>query len=120
MALLNLLMNLWAFLVIPYYFLIQISTLNFILTVKTCYIFRFWHYAIDGRNFALLRMHFSEMLPNIIVRGTVFARMLPEQKTQLIEAFQDLNYIVGMCGDGANDCGVKFLKKFYQLILNLF
>lgn len=57
-------------------------------------------------------MHFSEMLPNIIVRGTVFARMLPEQKTQLIEAFQDLNYVVGMCGDGANDCGVNYSFTF--------
>jgi len=33
--------------------------------------------------------------------------MSPEQKTWLIEALQDLNYCVGMCGDGANDCGVR-------------
>jgi len=31
--------------------------------------------------------------------------MSPEQKTWLVEALQDLNYCVGMCGDGANDCG---------------
>lgn len=65
-----------------------------------------FHYVVDGKTWALLRSHFSDVIPRIIVRGTVFARMLPEQKTQLIEAFQDLNYIVGMCGDGANDCGV--------------
>ncbi|XP_050819826.1 probable cation-transporting ATPase 13A5 isoform X3 [Gopherus flavomarginatus] len=41
----------------------------------------------------------------ILVNGTVFARMSPGQKSSLIEEFQKLNYYVGMCGDGANDCG---------------
>ncbi|KAK7945355.1 hypothetical protein WMY93_001083 [Mugilogobius chulae] len=31
--------------------------------------------------------------------------MAPDQKTQLVEVLQSLNYTVGMCGDGANDCG---------------
>lgn len=31
--------------------------------------------------------------------------MAPEQKQQLIELLQELGYYVGMCGDGANDCG---------------
>lgn len=30
--------------------------------------------------------------------------MSPDQKLQLIEGLQALNYFVGMCGDGANDC----------------
>ena len=37
--------------------------------------------------------------------GTVFARMSPDQKAQLIEEYQNIDYIVSMCGDGANDCG---------------
>uniref|UniRef100_A0A7M4G2N0 Polyamine-transporting ATPase 13A2 n=1 Tax=Crocodylus porosus TaxID=8502 RepID=A0A7M4G2N0_CROPO len=41
----------------------------------------------------------------ILVRATIFARMSPDQKTQLVRCLQDLNYCVGMCGDGANDCG---------------
>ncbi|NXY38895.1 AT132 ATPase, partial [Pomatorhinus ruficollis] len=41
----------------------------------------------------------------ILLQATVFARMLPEQKTQLVCSLQELNYCVGMCGDGANDCG---------------
>uniref|UniRef100_A0A8B9PET1 Cation-transporting ATPase n=1 Tax=Apteryx owenii TaxID=8824 RepID=A0A8B9PET1_APTOW len=41
----------------------------------------------------------------ILVNGTVFARMSPAQKSSLVEEFQKLNYYVGMCGDGANDCG---------------
>jgi len=33
----------------------------------------------------------------------VYARVLPEQKFQLVEAFQHQGHAVGMCGDGAND-----------------
>lgn len=31
--------------------------------------------------------------------------MSPEQKQQLIEHMQEEGYMVGMVGDGANDCG---------------
>ncbi|KAJ6655487.1 hypothetical protein lerEdw1_005065, partial [Lerista edwardsae] len=41
----------------------------------------------------------------LVLHGTVFARMAPDQKTQLVEALQSVDYYVGMCGDGANDCG---------------
>uniref|UniRef100_A0A7N6A1A9 Cation-transporting P-type ATPase N-terminal domain-containing protein n=1 Tax=Anabas testudineus TaxID=64144 RepID=A0A7N6A1A9_ANATE len=41
----------------------------------------------------------------VLMRATVFARMAPDQKTQLVKELQKLNYRVGMCGDGANDCG---------------
>uniref|UniRef100_A0A8C8RTU3 ATPase cation transporting 13A2 n=1 Tax=Pelusios castaneus TaxID=367368 RepID=A0A8C8RTU3_9SAUR len=41
----------------------------------------------------------------ILIKATIFARMSPDQKTQLVCSFRDLNYCVGMCGDGANDCG---------------
>uniref|UniRef100_A0A8C6Q913 ATPase 13A3 n=1 Tax=Nothobranchius furzeri TaxID=105023 RepID=A0A8C6Q913_NOTFU len=41
----------------------------------------------------------------LVLHGTVFARMAPDQKTQLIETLQGVDYFVGMCGDGANDCG---------------
>ncbi|CAI9600090.1 unnamed protein product [Staurois parvus] len=39
------------------------------------------------------------------MNAAVFARMSPDQKTQLVQNFRDLGYCVGMCGDGANDCG---------------
>jgi cation-transporting ATPase 13A2 len=35
----------------------------------------------------------------------IFARTSPDQKTQLVEHFMQLGKIVGMCGDGTNDCG---------------
>uniref|UniRef100_A0A8C5MMX3 ATPase cation transporting 13A2 n=1 Tax=Leptobrachium leishanense TaxID=445787 RepID=A0A8C5MMX3_9ANUR len=41
----------------------------------------------------------------VLIHATIFGRMSPDQKTQLVRNFQDMNYCVGMCGDGANDCG---------------
>ncbi|CAG9796143.1 unnamed protein product [Diatraea saccharalis] len=45
------------------------------------------------------------MVGRVIARGAVFARMTSDQKQQLITEYQALGYYVGMCGDGANDCG---------------
>nr|XP_017820271.3 probable cation-transporting ATPase 13A5 isoform X2 [Callithrix jacchus] len=64
-----------------------------------------YHFAMSGKSFQVIFQHFSSLLPKILVNGTVFARMSPGQKSSLIEEFQKLNYYVGMCGDGANDCG---------------
>ncbi|KAM9445089.1 polyamine-transporting ATPase 13A2 isoform 1-T1 [Clarias gariepinus] len=64
-----------------------------------------YHMAINGKSFAALCDYFPEELPKVLMKGTVYARMSPDQKTQLVKALQKLNYRVGMCGDGANDCG---------------
>ncbi|KAJ2843697.1 hypothetical protein GGI22_007123, partial [Coemansia erecta] len=40
----------------------------------------------------------------VLMRGMVFARMSPDQKAELVEQLQNLGYITGFCGDGANDC----------------
>uniref|UniRef100_A0A671FD84 Polyamine-transporting ATPase 13A2 n=1 Tax=Rhinolophus ferrumequinum TaxID=59479 RepID=A0A671FD84_RHIFE len=66
---------------------------------------RFSHLALSGFTFGVLMKHFPRLLPKVLVQGTVFARMAPEQKTQLVCELQKLQYCVGMCGDGANDCG---------------
>ncbi|XP_042334293.1 polyamine-transporting ATPase 13A2 isoform X2 [Sceloporus undulatus] len=63
------------------------------------------HLALNGKSFAVVCEHFPDLLPKILIQATVFARMLPDQKTLLVQSFQNLNYCVAMCGDGANDCG---------------
>lgn len=41
----------------------------------------------------------------ILNNGYIFARMSPEHKTILVESLREEQFIVCMCGDGANDCG---------------
>jgi cation-transporting ATPase 13A3/4/5 len=41
----------------------------------------------------------------MLVKGQIFARMSPDEKHELVEKLQSLEYCVGFCGDGANDCG---------------
>ncbi|VDM31789.1 unnamed protein product [Hydatigera taeniaeformis] len=64
-----------------------------------------FHLAISGKTWGIIREHFPSLIPKLVVKGTVFARFSPEQKSQLVEALQCVGYFVSMCGDGANDCG---------------
>jgi cation-transporting ATPase 13A3/4/5 len=41
----------------------------------------------------------------MLVLGGVFARMSPDEKHELVEKLQSIDYSCGFCGDGANDCG---------------
>ena len=46
------------------------------------------------------------MLRKVILQAQIYARMSPDDKTNLIEKLQEYcKTEVGMCGDGANDCG---------------
>ena len=47
----------------------------------------------------------QEILKRMLVRGQVFARMSPDEKHELVEKLQSIEYCCGFCGDGANDCG---------------
>uniref|UniRef100_F7EWX8 Polyamine-transporting ATPase 13A3 n=1 Tax=Ornithorhynchus anatinus TaxID=9258 RepID=F7EWX8_ORNAN len=71
-----------------------------------------YHFAMNGKSFAVILEHFQDLVPKLVLHGTVFARMAPDQKTQLVEALQNVDYYVGMCGDGANDCGA--LKRAHS------
>uniref|UniRef100_A0ABI7Z7X5 ATPase cation transporting 13A2 n=1 Tax=Felis catus TaxID=9685 RepID=A0ABI7Z7X5_FELCA len=48
------------------------------------------HLALSGSTFGVLMKHFPKLLPKVLVQGTVFARMAPEQKTELVCEFQKL------------------------------
>eukprot|EP01097_Dermamoeba_algensis_P006163 TRINITY_DN3878_c0_g1_i2.p1 TRINITY_DN3878_c0_g1~~TRINITY_DN3878_c0_g1_i2.p1 ORF type:complete len:959 (-),score=239.16 TRINITY_DN3878_c0_g1_i2:217-3093(-) len=47
------------------------------------------------------QMQYDELLQRV----RVYARVSPDQKTQIIESLIDYGYFVGMTGDGTNDCG---------------
>ncbi|KAK2711282.1 polyamine-transporting ATPase 13A2-like [Artemia franciscana] len=64
-----------------------------------------YSFVLDGRTWEMVKRYFPELVSRLVTRGLVFARMMPDQKTQLITELQELGYIVAMCGDGANDCG---------------
>ena len=76
-----------------------------------------FHFAVSGKSFAVIRNEHKDLLDKLAVRGTVFGRMSPDQKQQLIELLQDLGYFVGMCGDGANDCGALKVIHFIFIFL---
>ena len=62
--------------------------------------------AVTGKAYAILSEHVHSLLfDKILVKTAVFARMSPDQKQHLVENLQELGYVVGFCGDGANDCG---------------
>ncbi|KAJ7647229.1 hypothetical protein FB45DRAFT_892809 [Roridomyces roridus] len=45
-----------------------------------------------------------ETLQRMLVKTQIFARMSPDEKNEVVERLQGLQYTVLMCGDGANDC----------------
>ncbi|CCX34624.1 Similar to Probable cation-transporting ATPase C1672.11c; acc. no. O74431 [Pyronema omphalodes CBS 100304] len=47
----------------------------------------------------------EKYLNKVLQRGQVYARMSPDEKQELMEKLQKMDYTVGFCGDGANDCG---------------
>lgn len=64
-----------------------------------------YHFAIEGDSFNTIRAADSQLIERIVHKGTIFARMSPDQKLSLVNLLQKQNHNVGMCGDGANDCG---------------
>ena len=54
-----------------------------------------YHFALTGNVFSVIKTYYPDLLSKILVRGTVFARMSPEQKQQLVEYLQALGYFVG-------------------------
>ncbi|KAA6361873.1 MAG: putative cation translocating P-type ATPase, partial [Streblomastix strix] len=55
-------------------------------------------------NKTILRRPIS-LFEKINFLSCVFARMSPDDKAHLVESLMELGQMIGMCGDGANDCG---------------
>ena len=62
--------------------------------------------AVSGDAFRWIVEYGSEdVLKRMLSCGQVFARMSPDEKHELVEKLQSIDYCCGFCGDGANDCG---------------
>jgi cation-transporting ATPase 13A3/4/5 len=61
--------------------------------------------SIEGKSFDVLRENDPVLFEKVVHKGVIFARMTPDQKLHLVTELQRQGHQVGMCGDGANDCG---------------
>lgn len=62
--------------------------------------------AVTGDAFRYVLQYGSELqVEQMLMKGAIFARMSPDEKHELVEKLQSLDYTTGFCGDGANDCG---------------
>lgn len=66
---------------------------------------------MTGTTFQVILEEYPELMEKLVCVCDVFARMSPEQKQQLINKLQEVDYTVAMCGDGANDCAA--LKVYF-------
>ncbi|KAI9626065.1 hypothetical protein H4Q26_016054 [Puccinia striiformis f. sp. tritici PST-130] len=64
--------------------------------------------AVSGDVFRWIMDYGSlETIERMLYKGVIFARMSPDEKHELVEQLQGLDYTVGFCGDGANDVCFK-------------
>lgn len=59
----------------------------------------------DVFRYILAELQQEHLTQAILMKCDIFARMSPDEKHELVEQLQKLDYTVGFCGDGANDCG---------------
>eukprot|EP00249_Psilotum_nudum_P025155 c29394_g1_i2 orf=541-4356(-) len=59
--------------------------------------------AITGKAFNVLRT--TELMERLLLFTRIFARFTPTDKVLAAKMHRDCGLIVGMCGDGGNDCG---------------
>lgn len=64
-------------------------------TKKPMSLFNNYRFAVTGKVWSAVRNFYPELIPKLITRGAIFARMSPDQKQQLVEELQGLGYYVG-------------------------
>ena len=66
-------------------------------------------FSLTGKTWALIKQHYPDLIPKLATRGTIFARMSPDQKQQLVQELQALGYYVGKLTLGFNYALVNIL-----------
>lgn len=61
---------------------------------------------MTGADFEWIKTNQSGILCSALLKTSVFARFKPKQKAQIVEEFENMNFICSFCGDGANDVSV--------------
>ena len=75
---------------------------------------------VSGNCFEFLEKNDQSLFIQLLSKSKIFARMKPMQKTSLIENLKEMNFTVGMCGDGANDWLIFLFFIFYFLFLFIY
>lgn len=58
-------------------------------------LFNNYRFAMTGKVWGVVKEYYPELVARLVTRGSVFARMSPEQKQQLVQELQGLGYCVG-------------------------
>jgi cation-transporting P-type ATPase 13A2 len=56
-----------------------------------------YKFALTGKVWRVIREFYPDLIAKVVTRGSVFARMSPDQKQQLVQELQSLGYYVGEC-----------------------
>lgn len=59
----------------------------------------------DIFRYMLIELQNDRLTEKVLMKCDIFARMSPDEKHELVEQLKKIDYTVGFCGDGANDCG---------------
>ncbi|RKP32719.1 hypothetical protein METBISCDRAFT_29334 [Metschnikowia bicuspidata] len=59
----------------------------------------------DVFRYILVDLKDKRLIETMLMKCNIFARMSPDEKQELVKQLQKIDYTVGFCGDGANDCG---------------
>lgn len=79
---------------------------NFTMRPRSCQFAGDYTLAVTGDAFRyIIQLGSDVQLEQMLIKGGIYARMSPDEKHELVEKLQSIDYTVGFCGDGANDCG---------------